>query len=157
LPIALVLAVAVMPTALAAKNWKEVDRLTGDVAVELDEDSVTRAMDGTDEILQATFRRQMPTGIMESDVAIDCKAETARLRGLRLIGEDSVYNQPVDQTTEYHPVNFGSADAIYLKALCGKEIAPPENYAAEEPPAPEDTAAPEDPTAEETPADDGAQ
>ena len=99
----------------------------------------------------------MPTGIMESDVAIDCRAETARLRGLRLVNGDSVYNQPIDQTTEYHPVNFGSADAIYLKALCGKEVATPENYAAEEPPTPEDAAAPVEPATGEAPEDDGAQ
>ncbi|WEK47983.1 MAG: hypothetical protein P0Y56_06705 [Candidatus Andeanibacterium colombiense] len=135
LPIALVLAVAAIPSAVAAADWKEVDRLTGDVAVELDQGSVSKVLDGANEVLQATFRRQMPTGIMESDVAIDCKATAAKLRGLRLVNGDKIYNQPVSPTLEYHPVSFGSADAIYYKALCGKDIAPPENYAAEAPPA----------------------
>jgi hypothetical protein len=121
-----------LPSVLAAKNWKEVDRLAGDVAVELDEESVTQAMDGANEVVQATFRRQMPTGIMETDVAIDCRNEAARLRGIRLVNGDDVYNQPVSPTLEFHPVSFGSADAIYLKALCGKDVAPPEDQATED-------------------------
>lgn len=133
-----ILAVA-LPSALAAQEWKEIDRLTGDVAVELDEASVTKAMDGANEVLQATFRRQMPTGPMESDVAIDCGNATARLRAIRLINADgSIYNQPMSQTLDYSPISFGSSDAIYYKALCGKDIEPPEGYATDDAPVLED-------------------
>lgn len=133
-----ILAVAV-PSALAAQDWQEIDRLTGDVAVELDQASVTKAMDGANEVLQATFRRQMPTGPMESDVAIDCGNATARIRAIRLINADgSIYNQPVQQTLDYHSIGFGSSEAIYYKALCGKDVPPPEGYATEEAPVLED-------------------
>ena len=133
-PIAALPVLALLPvaaTAATAADWQEIDRLTGDVPVELDRASVTKAMDGANEVVQATFRRQMPTGIMESDVAVDCKGAAAKLRGLRLVNGDNVYHQPVSPTTDYHPVSFGSADAIYYKALCGKEIAAPADYPAD--------------------------
>ena len=140
--VSMMVAAAVAPACLvsaplAAASWKEIDRLPGDIAVDIDEASVTSALDGEIVVIHATFRRHMPTQIMESDVAINCAAESAKLRGLRLINEDgSAYNQPVTMTQGFHPVTFGSSDAIYFKALCGREIAaPPEALAAEAAPA----------------------
>jgi len=123
---ALAVAAALTPSALAAEHWTEVARLTGDVPVEFDEDSVSEAMDGATTVLLATFRRQMPAGVMESDVAIDCVGEKIKLRGVRLISEGGVYQQQVGPT-ELHSISYGSADALYFKALCGWEPAiPPE-------------------------------
>ena len=134
LPVLALPVLALLPAAAiaaTAADWQEIDRLTGDVPVELNRASVAKVMDGASEVMQATFRRRMPTGIMESDVAIDCKGASAKLRGLRLINGTNVYNQQVSPTLDYHPVSFGSADAIYYKALCGKEIAAPADYPAD--------------------------
>jgi hypothetical protein len=124
---AIAVAAGLLSSTLAAESWKQVDLLPGDIAVELDENSMSEAMDGANMVLMATFRRLMPTGTMETDVAIDCKNETAKLRGLRLVNDGEVYNQPVSPTTDYHAIGYGSADAIYFLALCGKTIiVPPE-------------------------------
>lgn len=143
LPIALLALAVAAPAALHAAEWKEVTRLTQDIAIALDEDSVKRVMDGADEVVLATFRRDQPTSMMESDIAMNCKKRTARLRAVRLIQGDEVYNQQVSQTTDYHAVNYGSADAIYFKALCGMDIpVPPEALAPPE----EEAASAEEPT-----------
>jgi|GEM_PF-1354521 len=120
-----VLLAAALAAPLAAEPWKEVDRLTGDIAVELDEGSVVEALDGVSLVLFATFRRQMPSGVMETDVAMDCAHASSRLRGVRLIDGGQVYNRQGAATAEMAPVRYGSADAIYFKTLCGRELEVP--------------------------------
>lgn len=107
---------------LAAEPWKEVAQLPGGIAVSLDEASVDDAMDGMDMVKLGTFRREMPSGPMETDVAVNCQKETSKIRGVRLVGSGQVYNQQLSRTVDFTPVRDGSSEAIYFKALCGKEV-----------------------------------
>lgn len=90
--------------------------------VAIDEASVADAMDGTDTVKQATFRREMPTGPMETDISVNCDKQLARIRGVRLVGDGQVYRQQVPQTAGFTPVRDGSSEAIYFKALCGRDV-----------------------------------
>jgi len=117
------LSIAVLLAApLAAEPWKEVDQLPGGIVVALDEGSVTEAMDGLDTVKLATFRREMSTGPMETDISVNCDKQLSRIRGVRLVGGAQVYRQQVPQTAGFTPVRDGSSEAIYFKALCGRDV-----------------------------------
>ncbi len=118
------LAVA-LPATLAAQDWTEVDRLTGDIAVELDRDSVAEVLDGAATVKRATFRKQLPNAMMETDVAVDCASETSKIRSIRLMLDGKVATETATPGAAFTPVGYGSVAAIYFKALCGKDIAKP--------------------------------
>lgn len=139
------LALLAIPAALSAENWEEVARLGGDIAVELDTQSVTKAQDGASEVLQATFRKDLPNAMMLTDVAVDCTKEIAKIRGIRLVQDGKVTTTNSTPGAEFRPVNYGSSEAIYFKALCGRDIAVPEGALLEEAPV------------QEAPADDSAE
>jgi hypothetical protein len=113
-------------TAAQAEPWTKVDELPGGIAVEIDENSQVEALDGVQLVEQATFRRQLPNGTLETAVAADCAHGTAKIRGVRLVNEGKVLSQNVNDKAPYKPVHQGSSEAIYFKALCGKEAPPPE-------------------------------
>lgn len=146
LPLALV--IAALPAALAAEPWEQVDELPGGIAVELDMDSVFEALDGARLVLRGTFRRPNGGWTMETNVAVDCELETAKIRGIRLLDGEKVVTERSDPLADFAPINAGSSEAIYYTALCGKEPsvnaaipqALPEDEGADAPPA-EDTAA----------------
>ncbi len=68
--------------ASAAASWKEVDRLPGDIAVELDETSMSEAMDGARSwcCWRPSAARCRP-GSMESDIAVNCTEERRAAAG----------------------------------------------------------------------------
>jgi hypothetical protein len=118
---ALALLLAALPAALSAEPWEKVDELPGGIAVELDRDSVFEALDGAHLVWHGIFRRENVGWIMESHVAVDCENETAKLRGMRLMDGAEVLTERSDLLAEFVPINAGSSEAIYYKALCGKE------------------------------------
>ncbi|KPL68569.1 hypothetical protein SZ64_10910 [Erythrobacter sp. SG61-1L] len=134
LPALCAIALLAAPTALSAAKWEEVERLSGDIAVELDTDSIAKALDGASEVTLATFRKELPNGTMQTDVAVNCAGETAKIRGIRLLQGDVVATASSTPGAEFHPVNYGSSEAIYFKALCGREIPAPEGALTEEAP-----------------------
>ena len=117
---------AVLAAAAHAEPWTKIDELPGGIAVEIDEDSQVEALDGVQLIERATFRRELPNGTLETAVAVDCTHGTAKIRGVRLVNGEDVLAQNVNDGATYDPVHQGSAEAIYFKALCGKEAPPPE-------------------------------
>jgi hypothetical protein len=117
-PLALIL--AALPATLAAEPWDKVDELPGGIAVELDRDSVFEALDGSTLVWRGVFRRENVGWIMETHVAIDCGRELAKIRGMRLLDGDEVLTERPDLQAEFLPINAGSSEAIYYKALCGK-------------------------------------
>jgi hypothetical protein len=129
--------ITAIPAALAAEPWKEVDQLPGGIAVELDTGNVTVALDGARQVLLGTFRKQLPIATMETSVAVDCDNAQIKIRSIRLADGDRVLSETQAPTAQFNPVSYGSAEAIYFKGLCGREIAaPPEAANA----APEDEA-----------------
>jgi hypothetical protein len=138
--VALLALAAALPAALGAEPWNKVDELPGGIAVEIDEGTEVEALDGVRLIERATFRRELPNGTMETAVAVDCAKEEARIRGVRLMNGEQVLSENVNDTTPYTAVHPGSAEAIYFKALCDKDIsgastpgtvAPPDGEAGE--------------------------
>lgn len=117
----LILALAAVPAALSAEPWEKIDELPGGIAIELDRDSVFEALDGAQLVWHGIFRRESVGWIMESHVAVNCEDETAKLRGMRLMDGAEVLTQRSDLLAEFVPINAGSAEAIYYKALCGRE------------------------------------
>lgn len=131
LPALCAIALLAVPAGLSAASWEEVERLAGDIAVEIDTQSVTKAQDGATEVTLGTFRKELPNGVMQTDVAVDCKAQAAKIRGIRLLQGDVVATSSSTPGAEFRPVNYGSSEAIYFKALCGREIPAPEGAQAE--------------------------
>ena len=125
------IALFALPAALSAENWEEVDRLPGDIAVELDRQSTSKAQDGTVEVVLASFRKQLPNGMMQTDVAVDCAGQAAKIRGIQLLQEGKVVTSSSTPGAEFRPVNDGSSEAIYYKALCGREIPVPDTAAGD--------------------------
>jgi len=119
----LALLLAALPAALAAEPWDKVDELPGGIAVELDRDSVFEALDGARLVLRGTFRRENVGWMMETNVAVDCGLELAKIRGIRLLDGDKVLTERADHLAEFLPINAGSMEAVYFKALCGKQAA----------------------------------
>ncbi|HTN14655.1 MAG TPA: hypothetical protein VL094_07605 [Sphingomonadaceae bacterium] len=128
------IALFALPAALSAESWEEVARLGGDIAVELDTQSVTKAQDGASEVLQATFRKDLPNAMMLTDVAVDCANEMAKIRSIRLMQEGKLASSSATPGAAFHTVNYGSSEAIYYKALCGRDILVPEGALLEEAP-----------------------
>lgn len=120
-PIALMLAAT--PAMLAAEPWEQVDELPGEIAIELDQASVFEALDGTRLVLRGTFRRPSGGWTMETSMAVDCAHDQAKVRGVRLLDGDKVLTERVDALAEFAPVAAGSSEAIYFRALCGKDAA----------------------------------
>jgi len=120
-PIALML--ATLPGALAAEPWEKVDELPGGIAVELDQDSVFEALDGARLVLRGTFRRPNGGWMMETSVAVDCGLEQAKIRGIALMDGDEVLTTSSDPLAEFAPINAGSSESMYYKALCGHQAA----------------------------------
>ncbi|MCB5426082.1 hypothetical protein H0274_12505 [Altererythrobacter sp. CC-YST694] len=116
------IALFALPAALSAESWEEVDRLPGDIAVELDRQSMSEAQDGTAQVVLASFRKQLPNGMMQTDVAMDCAGQAAKIRGIQLLQEGKVISSTPSPGADFRPVNYGSSEAIYYKALCGREI-----------------------------------
>jgi hypothetical protein len=117
---------AAIAAAASAEPWTKVDELPGGIAVEIDENSQIEALDGVQMVEQATFRRQLPNGTLETAVAADCAHGTAKIRGVRLVDQGKTVSQNVNDKAPYEPVHQGSSEAIYFKALCSKEAPPPE-------------------------------
>lgn len=123
--LAAILAVAFITAPASAQLWVEVAKLPGDIAVELDSESVEEAMDGPNLTLRGTFRKQMPNAMMETAVAIDCINTTAKIRSIRLKDGDTLLSETLSLDAEPRPVGYGSAEAIYLEALCLSEVPEP--------------------------------
>jgi hypothetical protein len=114
------LALAALPAVLAAEPWEKVDELPGGIAVELDRDSVFETLDGATLVWRGVFRRENVGWTMETHVAIDCERELAKIRGMRLLDGAEVLTERPDLLAEFLPINAGSSEAIYYKALCGR-------------------------------------
>src|SRR3569833_3887494 len=80
----LALAAAALSAAAAAQDWTKVDELPSGIAVEMDSASKVEEMDGVRMVERASFRKQLPTGLMETAVAVDCKGEAIKIRCLLL-------------------------------------------------------------------------
>ncbi len=106
------------PALLHAENWQKVADLPGGMSEELDKDSIFEALDGVRLVVQAKFRRQMPTATMETAVAVDCVKGLAKIRGVRLLDGERVMSESVSANAEYLPIHEGSAEDIYFMALC---------------------------------------
>lgn len=120
-------AAALFSAPLAAEPWAQVAQLPGGIALELDEASVSHGMDGERHVALGTFRKQLPNALMETSVAVDCGANQAKIRRVRLLDGERVTADNILATAEFQPVNEGSAEAFYAAALCaGKEGAAPE-------------------------------
>lgn len=116
----LAVALAALPAALSAEPWDKVDELPGGIAIELDLDSAFEALDGAATVQRGVFRRENGGWTMETDVAIDCESELVKIRGMRLRDGAEVLTDRVDLQAEFMPINAGSSEAIYYKALCGR-------------------------------------
>ena len=123
--LAFILAAAFITAPVSAQLWVEVAKLPGDISVELDSESVEEAMDGADLTLRGTFRKQMPNAMMETSVAVDCINTTAKIRSIRLKDGDTVLSETLSFDAAARPVGYGSAEAIYLEALCMSEVPEP--------------------------------
>lgn len=123
--VAAALAAALPATALSAAaeaSWSKVDELPGGIAVEMDTGSKVEEMDGVRPVERARFRKQLPTGMMETAVAIDCAKQDAKIRSMKLTSDGKVLSDKTDNAAQYAPIHPGSAEAMYYKALCGKEV-----------------------------------
>jgi len=116
---------ALLPAGLAAEPWTKVAELPGDIAVELDQASVTHELDGERQVTLGVFRKQMPVALMESSVAVDCQANEAKIRRVRLLNGQDVMSDSILATSTFSPVNEGSAEAIYFGVLCNVGPVPP--------------------------------
>jgi hypothetical protein len=116
-------AAVALAAAASAEPWAKVDEMPGGIAVEIDQASKAEEMDGVRLVERASFRKQLPTGMMETAVAIDCAQEEVKIRGIRITAEGKVLAEKADNQARFGPINPGSAEAIYFKALCGKEVA----------------------------------
>ncbi|HSG34127.1 MAG TPA: hypothetical protein VLA37_06295 [Sphingomonadaceae bacterium] len=134
----LALAIAALPAPLAAENWQQVDELPGGIAVELDLESWFEALDGVRLVQQGVFRRPNASWTMHTIVSIDCELELAKISGVRLLDGDELATEQLNYQAEFLPINPGSAEAMYYRALCGKE--PSANAGLPEP-TPEDEGA----------------
>lgn len=114
--------VAVSASAAAAESWVNVDVLPGGFALQIDMASKVEEMDGVRLVERATFRKQLPTAMIETAVAIDCAGEMAKTRGVKMISDGKVLSDSTNNTAQYLPVHFGSAEAMYYQALCGKPV-----------------------------------
>lgn len=140
-----------LPIALAAESWQKIDELPGGIALEVDRDTQVEALDGIALVQRATFRRQLPTGTIETAVAIDCQHKSAKIRGVRLKNGDAVISETVTNYDDFTPINPGSSEALYFKALCYEEIPlpPPTEEEVQDFPPPEEVATePEEPEVE---------
>jgi len=122
------LCAALLPSALAAEPWEQVAQLPGGIALEPDLASVSTGLDGERRVAVGTFRKQLPSGLMESSVTVDCRANEARIRRVRLFDGERVTADNILAGASFAPVNEGSAEAFYAAALC----APAEEEAAPE-------------------------
>jgi hypothetical protein len=113
---------AALPATAADPAWTKVDELPGGIAVEMDTATKVEEMDGVLLIDRATFRKQLPTGMMETAVSIDCKGEQIKIRGVKLTSDGKVLSDSTSNTAQYVPIHSGSAEAMYYKALCGKDV-----------------------------------
>lgn len=118
-PFALLLACA--PAMLAAEPWVQVDELPGGIPVELDRGSVYEVLDGSRIVLRGSFRRENVGWMMETGVAVDCDRELAKIRGIKLMEGDKLLSERIDAMAEFLPINPGSSEAIYFRALCGRD------------------------------------
>jgi hypothetical protein len=116
-------AAALSAAAVAQANWTKVDELPGGIAVEMDAGSKAEQMDGVRMIERATFRKQLPTGTMETGVSVDCAKQEAKIRSVKLTSDGKVLSDNTNNAAQYAPIHPGSAEAMYYKALCGKEVA----------------------------------
>lgn len=116
------LAAAALSAVAAAEPWVPVDTLPGGIAVEMDQATKIKEMDGIRTVERATFRKQLPTGMMETAVEIDCAKEDAKINGIKLTSDGKVLADNVNKLAQFEPINPGSAEAMYFKALCGKEV-----------------------------------
>ena len=117
------LAAAAFSAAAAAQSWTQVDQLPSGIAVEMDSASKVEEMDGVRMVERASFRKQLPTGLMETAVAVDCKGEAIKIRSMKLTSDGKVLVDRADNQAQFVPINPGSAEATYYKALCGKDVA----------------------------------
>lgn len=140
-----------------AQLWVEVAKLPGDIAVELDSESVEEAMDGAELTLRGTFRKQMPYAMMETSVAVDCINTTAKIRAIRLKDGDTLLSETLSLDAEAKPVGYGSAEAIYLEALCMSEIPEPPPGAEGDEAAMDEALSEHEPVAEDQPSGDAAE
>lgn len=154
---------AVIPATFAAATpataqlWVEVAKLPGDISVELDSESVEEAMDGAQLTLRGTFRKQMPYAMMETSVAVDCINTTAKIRAIRLKDGDTLLSETLSLDAEARPVGYGSAEAIYLEALCMSEIPEPPPVAEADEDELIEALSEHEPVAEDQPAGDTAE
>jgi len=75
-------------------------------------------MDGERHVVLGTFRKQLPNALMETSVAVDCNADQAKIRRVRLLDGDRVMADNILATAEFLQVNEGSAEAFYTAGLC---------------------------------------
>jgi hypothetical protein len=118
----LALAAAALSGAASAE-WTQVDKLPSGIAVEMDSASKAHEMDGVRMVERASFRKQLPTGLMETAVAVDCAKQELKIRSMRLTSDGKVLADKADNQAQFVPINPGSAEATYYKALCGKDVA----------------------------------
>ena len=96
--------------------------LPGGFALQIDMATKVEEMDGVKLVERATFRKQLPTATIETTVAVDCAGETAKTRSVKMISDGKVVSDNTNNAAQYVPVHFGSAEAMYYKALCGKPV-----------------------------------
>ncbi len=109
---------ALAPAPLAAQTWEEVAQVPGGIALELDRDSTAKALDGSRSVMMGVFRKQLPTGLMETSVAVDCEAQEAKIRRIRLIDGPRLISDNILADAGFTPIREGSAEDLYQAALC---------------------------------------
>ena len=121
-PHAVIGVLALWGSAAAAESWVNVDVLPGGFALQIDMATKVEEMDGVKLVERANFRKQLPTATIETTVAVDCAGETAKTRSVKMISDGKVVSDNTNNAAQYVPVHFGSAEAMYYKALCGKPV-----------------------------------
>ncbi len=109
---------ALAPAPLAAQAWEEVAQVPGGIALELDRNSTAKALDGSRSVMMGIFRKQLPTGTMETTVAVDCAAQEAKIRRIRLIDGPRLISDNIMADAGFTPIREGSAEDLYRAALC---------------------------------------